>query len=73
MKKISLVIAAAFLFTGLSFAQGGENNTKKKRRKTRKKTRRKTKNLSNLHFLNLNLEIDLRKPWKQGFLFSYPS
>jgi hypothetical protein len=44
MKKISLVIAAAFLFTGLSFAQGGEKKeTKKEEKKEMKKTEKKEK------------------------------
>ncbi len=36
MKKISLVIAAAFLFTGLSFAQGDKKETKKEDKKEQK-------------------------------------
>jgi Ni/Co efflux regulator RcnB len=44
MKKISLVIAAAFLFTGLSFAQGGEKKeTKKEEKKEHKKEEKKDK------------------------------
>jgi hypothetical protein len=44
MKKISLVIAAAFLFTGLSFAQGGDTkNAKKTDKKETKKTDKKAK------------------------------
>lgn len=43
MKKISLVIAAAFLFTGLSFAQGGEKKEKKDHKKEEKKDHKEKK------------------------------
>jgi hypothetical protein len=36
MKKISLVIAAAFLFTGLSFAQGDKKEHKREEKKEKK-------------------------------------
>jgi preprotein translocase subunit SecG len=43
MKKISLVIAAAFLFTGLSFAQADKKETKKTEKKEHKKEEKKEK------------------------------
>jgi preprotein translocase subunit SecG len=43
MKKISLVIAAAFLLTGLSFAQGDKKETKKEEKKEHKAEKKEEK------------------------------